>query len=224
MSTARSGDGKIHITLEVAQECIQKKAVRYDKSGDNHYDTVSAFIKSMRGSDPDAAVYYLARMLYAGENVTFIARRIMICAAEDVGNADPQALAVAVNASLAVERIGMPEAKIILSQAAAYVASAPKSNAACEAVFAAMEEVGRSGNLPIPAHLQDAHYKGASKLGRGTGYKYAHDYPNHYVEQQYLPYELNGKEFYKPTGNGYEARIREHMRRLRTEAREAGKS
>ena len=224
MSTARSGDGKIHITLEVAQECIQKKAVRYDKSGDNHYDTVSAFIKSMRGSDPDAAVYYLARMLYAGENVTFIARRIMIRAAEDVGNADPQALAVAVNASLAVERIGMPEAKIILSQAAAYVASAPKSNAACEAVFAAMEEVGRSGNLPIPAHLQDAHYKGASKLGRGTGYKYAHDYPNHYVEQQYLPYELNGKEFYKPTGNGYEARIREHMRRLRTEAREAGKS
>ena len=224
MSTARSGDGKIHITLEVAQECIQKKAVRYDKSVYNHYDTVSAFIKSMRGSDPDAAVYYLARMLYAGENVTFIARRIMICAAEDVGNADPQALAVAVNASLAVERIGMPEAKIILSQAAAYVASAPKSNAACEAVFAAMEEVGRSGNLPIPAHLQDAHYKGVSKLGRGTGYKYAHDYPNHYVEQQYLPYELNGKEFYKPTGNGYEARIREHMRRLRTEAREAGKS
>ena len=193
MSTARSGDGKIHITLEVAQECIQKKAVRYDKSGDNHYDTVSAFIKSMRGSDPDAAVYYLARMLYAGENVTFIARRIMICAAEDVGNADPQALAVAVNASLAVERIGMPEAKIILSQAAAYVASAPKSNAACEAVFAAMEEVGRSGNLPIPAHLQDAHYKGASKLGRGTGYKYAHDYPNHYVEQLYLPYELHVK-------------------------------
>ena len=224
MSTGRGQDGRIHITLDVAQECIQKRAARYDKSGDNHYDTVSAFIKSMRGSDPDAAVYYLARMLYAGENVAFVARRIMICAAEDVGNADPQALAVAVNASLAVERIGMPEAKIILSQAAAYVASAPKSNAACEAVFAAMEEVGRSGNLPIPAHLQDAHYKGASKLGRGTGYKYAHDYPNHYVEQQYLPYELNGKEFYKPTGNGYEARIREHMRRLRTEAREAGKS
>ncbi|HBA50435.1 MAG TPA: replication-associated recombination protein RarA [Lachnospiraceae bacterium] len=221
MSTARSQDGKIHITLEVAQECIQKKAVRYDKSGDNHYDTISAFIKSMRGSDPDAAVYYLARMLYAGENVAFIARRIMICAAEDVGNADPQALVVATNASLAVERLGMPEAQIILSQAASYVACAPKSNAACEAVFAAMEEVGRSGNLPIPAHLQDAHYKGAAKLGRGTGYKYAHDYPNHYVEQQYLPYELNGKEFYKPTGNGYEAKIREHMRRLRTEAKES---
>ena len=224
MSTARSQDGRIHITLEVAQECIQKKAVRYDKSGDNHYDTISAFIKSMRGSDPDAAVYYLARMLYAGENVAFIARRIMICAAEDVGNADPQALVVATNASLAVERIGMPEAQIILSQAASYVACAPKSNAACEAVFTAMEEVGRSGNLPIPAHLQDAHYKGAAKLGRGTGYKFSHDYPNHYVEQQYLPYELNGKEFYKPTGNGYEAKIREHMRRIRAEAKEAKKS
>ena len=157
MSTGRSEDGKIHITLDVAQECI-------------HYDTISAFIKSMRGSDPDAAVYYLARMLYAGENVAFVARRIMICAAEDVGNADPQALVVATNASLAVERIGMPEAQIILAQAAAYVASAPKSNAACNAIFAAMEEVGRTGNLPIPAHLQDAHYKGAAKLGRGTGY------------------------------------------------------
>ncbi len=224
MSTARGQDGRIHITLEVAQECIQKKAVRYDKSGDNHYDTISAFIKSMRGSDPDAAVYYLARMLYAGESVAFIARRIMICAAEDVGNADPQALVVATNASLAVERIGMPEAQIILSQAASYVASAPKSNAACGAVFSAMEEVRRSGNLPIPVHLQDAHYKGAAKLGRGTGYKYAHDYPNHYVEQQYLPYELNGKEFYKPTGNGYEAKIREHMRRIRAEVKESGAS
>lgn len=218
MSTARSGDGRIHITLDVAQECIQKRAVRYDKSGDNHYDTISAFIKSMRGSDPDAAVYYLARMLYAGENVAFIARRIMICAAEDVGNADPQALAVAVNASLAVERIGMPEAQIILSQAASYVACAPKSNAACMAVFGAMEEVGKSGNLPIPAHLQDAHYKGAARLGYGAGYRYAHDYPNHYVRQQYLPYELDGREFYKPTGNGYEARIREHMQKIKREA------
>ncbi len=218
MSTARSEDGKIHITLEVAQECIQKKAVRYDKTGDNHYDTISAFIKSMRGSDPDAAVYYLARMLYAGENVAFIARRIMICAAEDVGNADPQALVVATNASLAVERIGMPEAQIILSQAAAYVACAPKSNAGCEAIFQAMEAVRETGSLPIPAHLQDAHYKGAAKLGRGTGYKYAHDYPNHYVRQQYLPYELDGREFYKPTGNGYEAKIREHMRKLKEEA------
>ncbi len=220
MSTGRSEDGKIHITLDVAQECIQKRAARYDKSGDNHYDTISAFIKSMRGSDPDAAVYYLARMLYAGENVAFVARRIMICAAEDVGNADPQALVVATNASLAVERIGMPEAQIILAQAAAYVASAPKSNAACNAIFAAMEEVGRTGNLPIPAHLQDAHYKGAAKLGRGTGYKYAHDYPNHYVRQQYLPYELDGREFYKPSGNGYEAKIREHMQRIKREAQE----
>jgi putative ATPase len=218
MSTERSRDGKIHITLEAAQECIQKKAVRYDKSGDNHYDTISAFIKSMRGSDPDAAVYYLARMLYAGENVAFIARRIMICAAEDVGNADPQALVVATNASMAVERIGMPEAQIILSQAASYVACAPKSNAACSAVFAAMEEVAKSGNLPIPPHLQDAHYKGAARLGRGTGYLYSHEFPNHYVEQQYLPYELTGREFYKPTGNGYEAKIRDHMRRLKKEA------
>ena len=215
MTTDRSADGKIHITLETAQECIQKRAVRYDKTGDNHYDTISAFIKSMRGSDPDAAVYYLARMLYAGGQVTFIARRIMICAAEDVGNADPQALSVAVNASLAAERIGMPEAQIILAQAAAYVACAPKSNASSQAVFSAMKTVERTGNLPIPAHLQDAHYKGAAKLGHGAGYKYAHDYPDHYVEQQYLPYELTGKEFYSPSGNGYEVKIREHMKRLK---------
>lgn len=218
MTTNRSEDGKIHVTLSVAQECIQKRVLRYDKSGDSHYDTISAFIKSMRGSDPDAAVYYLSRMLYAGESVAFLARRIMICASEDVGNADPMALNVAVSASLAVERIGMPEAQIILSQAAAYVACAPKSNASCEAVFQAMAAVRETGNLPIPVHLQDAHYKGAAKLGRGTGYKYAHDYPNHYVEQQYLPYELNGKEFYKPTGNGYEAKIREHMKRIKKEA------
>lgn len=219
MTTDRSEDGKIHITVEVVQECIQKRRVLYDKNGDNHYDTVSAFIKSMRGSDPDAAVYYLAKMLYAGEQVTFIARRIMICAAEDVGNADPNALVVAVSASQAVERIGMPEAQIILSQAATYVACAPKSNAACNAIFAANEEVRRSGNLPVPTHLQDAHYKGAAKLGHGTGYKYAHDYPNHYVEQQYLPYELKGKTFYEPSWNGYEAKIREHMKRIKTEAR-----
>lgn len=220
MTTERAQDGKIHLTLEVAQECIQKRVIRYDKTGDSHYDTISAFIKSMRGSDPDAAVYYLARMLYAGENVAFIARRIMICAAEDVGNADPNALAVATNASLAVERIGMPEAQIILSQAAAYVACAPKSNAACEAIFQAMKAVEETGNLPIPAHLQDAHYKGAAKLGHGTGYKYAHDYPNNYVKQQYLPYELTGREFYRPGGNGYEAKIREHMKRIREQASE----
>ncbi|MDE7282209.1 MAG: replication-associated recombination protein A [Lachnospiraceae bacterium] len=215
MTTNRSEDGKIHITTEVAQECIQKRVLRYDKTGDNHYDTISAFIKSMRGSDPDAAVYYLGRMLYAGESVTFIARRIMICAAEDVGNADPNALTVAVSASLAVERIGMPEAQIILAQAATYVACAPKSNSSCNAIFEVMKEVEQSGNLPIPTHLQDAHYKGAAKLGHGTGYKYAHDYPNHYVEQQYLPYELNGKEFYRPSGNGYEVKIKEHMKRIK---------
>lgn len=218
MTTQRSGDGKIHITLDVAQECIQKRAVRYDKTGDNHYDTVSAFIKSMRGSDPDAAVYYLARMLYAGESVTFIARRIMICAAEDVGIADPQALVVAANASLAVERIGMPEAQIILSEAAMYVASAPKSNACVCAIREAVQTVEETGNLPIPAHLQDAHYKGAAKLGHGTGYLYAHDYPNNYVRQQYLPYELTGKEFYHPSGNGYEIKIKEHMKRIKKEA------
>ncbi|MBQ2935293.1 MAG: replication-associated recombination protein A [Lachnospiraceae bacterium] len=222
MTTNRSDDGKIHITLEVAQECIQKRAVRYDKTGDNHYDTISAFIKSMRGSDPDAAVYYLARMLYAGESVTFIARRIMICAAEDVGIADPQALQIAVNASLAVERVGMPEAQIILSEAAMYVACAPKSNACVKAIGEAMSTVEQTGNLPIPSHLQDAHYKGAAKLGHGTGYLYAHDYPNNFVNQQYLPYELNGKEFYRPSGNGYEVKVKEHMQRIKKEAK--GKS
>ena len=220
MTTQRSQDGKIHLTLDVAQECIQKRIVKYDKTGDNHYDTISAFIKSMRGSDPDAAVYYLAKMLYAGESVTFIARRIMICASEDVGNADPQALQVAVAAAQAVERIGMPESQIILAQAVSYVACAPKSNAAVCAISAAMKTVEATGNLPIPAHLQDAHYKGAAKLGHGLDYKYAHDYPNNYVEQQYLPYELSGKEFYRPSGNGYEVKIKEHMERIRREARE----
>ncbi len=218
MTTQRSEDGKIHLTLEVAKECIQKRVIRYDKGGDSHYDTISAFIKSMRGSDPDAAVYYLARMLYAGESVTFIARRIMICASEDVGNADPTALQVAVSASLAVERVGMPEAQIILAQAVSYVACAPKSNAAVVAIGEASKAVEDMGNLPVPAHLQDSHYKGAAKLGRGIGYQYAHDYPNHYVKQQYLPYELSGREFYKPSGNGYEAKIREHMARIKKEA------
>ena len=221
LTTQRSADGKIHITLETAQECIQKRAVRYDKTGDQHYDTISAFIKSMRGSDPDAAVYYLARMLYAGEDIKFIARRIMICASEDVGNADPQALQVAVAASLAVERIGMPEAQIILAHAASYVACAPKSNAAVTAIGRAMQEVESTGSLPVPPHLQDAHYKGAAKLGHGLDYKYAHDYPNHYVKQQYLPYELTGREFYSPSGNGYEEKIRAHMRRIRAEEGES---
>ena len=218
MTTQRREDGKIHIDLDTASECIQKRVVLYDKGGDNHYDTISAFIKSMRGSDPDAAVYYLAKMLYAGESVTFIARRMMICAAEDVGNADPNALTVAVSASLAVERVGMPEAQIILSQAVAYIATAPKSNSAVNAVSEAMEVVKETGNLPVPPHLQDSHYRGSAKLGRGIGYQYAHDYPNHYVKQQYLPYELTDREFYRPSGNGYEVKIREHMQRIRREA------
>ncbi len=220
MTTDRSEDGKIHINLAVAQECIQKRAVRYDKDGDNHYDTISAFIKSMRGSDPDAAVYYLARMLYAGEDIKFIARRIMICAAEDVGNADPQALVVAVAAAQAAERIGLPEAQIILSQAVTYVASAPKSNAACMAVFEAMEAVKDKKTMPVPVHLQDSHYKGAAKLGHGHGYLYAHDYPNHYVKQQYLPDGMEEMSFYHPTENGYEKKIRDHMEFLKRSVEE----
>ena len=214
MSTNRSDDGKIHITLEVAQECIQKRVIRYDKTGDNHYDTISAFIKSMRGSDPDAALYYLARMLYAGEDIKFIARRIMICASEDVGNADPQALVVAVSACQAVERIGMPEAQIILAQAVTYIATAPKSNASYIGIDKAMAQVAGEKTAVIPPHLQDAHYKGAAKLGHGTGYLYAHDYPMHYVKQQYLPDTLVGHKFYEPTDNGYEKQICEHMKRL----------
>lgn len=217
LTTERSEDGKIHITLPVASECIQKRVVKYDKTGDNHYDTISAFIKSMRGSDPDAAVYYLAKMLYAGESVTFIARRMMICASEDVGMADPHALQVAVSASLAVERVGMPEAQIILSQAAIYIATAPKSNAAYEAINAASDCVKKTGNLKVPTHLQDAHYKGAAKLGHGIGYEYAHNYPKHYVQQQYLPDELVGTTFYRPTENGYENQVQEHMRWLKEE-------
>lgn len=215
LTTERSADGRIHLTLDVAKECIQKKAMRYDKTGDNHYDVISAFIKSMRGSDPDAAVYYLARMLESGEDIKFIARRIMICASEDVGMADPNALTVAVSASLAVERLGMPEARILLAEAAVYVATAPKSNASYMAVEEALEEVRKSGNLPVPAHLQDSHYKGAAKLGRGIGYQYAHDFPNHYVNQQYLPYELSGREFFRPDGMGYEIKIKEHMKKLK---------
>ena len=218
LTTDKSEDGKIHITIDVAAECIQKRVVRYDHDGDNHYDTISAFIKSMRGSDPDAAVYYLARMLYAGEDVKFIARRIMICASEDVGNADPNALVVAVSAAQAVERIGMPESQIVLSQAAAYVATAPKSNAAYVGIQNAMKAVANMRTMPVPAHLQDKHYKGAEKLGHGLGYKYAHDYPNHYVTQQYLPDGMEGMRFYEPSENGYEKKIREHMELIKREA------
>ena len=217
LTTERSEDGFIHITLSVASECIQKRVVKYDKSGDNHYDTVSAFIKSMRGSDPDAAVYYLARMLYAGEDIKFIARRIMICASEDVSNADPMALVVATSAAQAVERIGMPEAQIILAQAVTYVASAPKSNSAVNAISEAMETVKNTMTAPVPSHLQDAHYKSSSKLGHGIGYKYAHDYPNHYVEQQYLPDGLTDRKFYRPSENGYEQQIREYFHKIKGE-------
>ena len=216
LTTAPSADGRIHITLDVASECIQKRVVRYDKGGDEHYDTISAFIKSMRGSDPDAAVYYLAKMLYAGEDIKFIARRIMICASEDVGNADPQALTVAVSAAQAVERVGMPEAQIILSQAVLYVAAAPKSNSAVKAISAAMETV-KDHKTTVPAHLRDGHYQGAKKLGRSIGYQYAHDYPNHYVRQQYLPDEILGTRFYEPGDNGKEKEIKEWMKFLKGE-------
>ena len=213
MTTEPGPDGRIRIDLPVAEDCIQKRAVHYDKSGDQHYDTISAFIKSMRGSDPDAAVFYLAKMLAAGEDIRFIARRTMICASEDVGNADPQALQVAVAASQAVERIGLPESQIILAHAAIYVASAPKSNSVVNAIFAANEAV-RSRKTTVPVHLQDAHYGGHDELGHGVGYQYAHDFPNHYVEQQYLPDEVAGMRFYEPSENGYENVIREWFRKI----------
>ena len=216
LTTKRAEDGKIHITLEVASECIQKRVIRYDKTGDNHYDTISAFIKSMRGSDPDAAVYYLARMLYAGESVTFIARRIMIIASEDIGNADPQALQVAVAAAQAVERVGMPEAQLILAQAALYMATAPKSNSATVAIGEAMDAV-RSMKATVPVHLQDAHYGGAHKLGHGVGYEYAHDYPKHFSGQRYLPQELGERRFYHPSDSGYERQVQEYLNWLREE-------
>lgn len=216
LTTPRSDDGKIHLTLAVASECIQKRVVRYDKKGDNHYDIISAFIKSMRGSDPDAAVYYLAKMLYAGEDVKFIARRIMILASEDIGNADPQAICVAAAAAQAVERVGMPESQIILSQAAAYMACAPKSNAAVNAIAAAMDSVKHTATT-VPPHLQDAHYGGHEKLGRGIGYQYAHNFPNHYVKQQYLPSEILGEHFYELSDMGYEKTLKEHMKRIRGE-------
>lgn len=215
LTTDRSEDGIIHITLDVASECIQKRVINYDKTGDNHYDTIAAFIKSMRGSDPDAAVYYLARMLYAGEDVKFIARRIMILASEDIGNADPQALQVAVAAAQAVERLGMPEARIVLAQAVTYMASAPKSNSAINAIDKAMRVVQETKTPPVPVHLQDAHYKSAGKLGHGKGYKYAHDYKNHYVKQQYLPDGLTGEVFYEPSENGYEQQIRAYYKKIK---------
>lgn len=207
--------GKIIIDLETAQQCIQKRALNYDKDGDNHYDTISAFIKSMRGTDPDAAVYYLAKMLYAGEDPKFIARRIVICASEDVGNADPQALQVAVAAAQATDFIGMPECRIILANAAAYVACAPKSNSSVMAIDKAFDHVKTKQTSGVPVHLKDNHYKGAQDLGHGIGYKYAHDYENNYVKQQYLPDELINEAYYIPSDSGYEKKIKKWLEYLK---------
>lgn len=217
LTTKADADGRVRITLAVAEECIQKRALQYDKDGDNHYDTISAFIKSMRGSDPDAALYYLAKMIYAGEDPKFIARRVVICASEDVGNADPHALQVAVAAMQAVQFVGMPEGRIPLAQAVTYVACAPKSNAAYLGIDRALADVRCVRIRTVPPHLQDAHYSGSQELGHGVGYRYAHDYPGHYVKQQYLPDELVGTTYYEPTENGVERRIKEHLRRLKGE-------
>ncbi|MGN0240234.1 MAG: replication-associated recombination protein A, partial [Candidatus Weimeria sp.] len=215
LTTSPDASGTIHIDMEVASECIQKRVIGYDKNGDGHYDTISAFIKSMRGSDPDAAVYYLAKMLTAGEDVKFIARRIMICASEDVGNADPMAMVVAAAAASEVERVGMPESQLILSQAAIYVACAPKSNSSTEAIYKAMNLVKSTMTAPEPSYLQDSHYGGAAKLGRGIGYKYPHDFPGHYVKQQYLPDEVEGTVFYEPSDQGREVEIKKRLDSLK---------
>jgi putative ATPase len=215
LSTNKDENGTINIDIKTAEECIQKRALNYEKNGDNHYDTVSAFIKSMRGSDPDAALYYLAKMIYAGEDVRFIARRIVICASEDVGNADPHALQVAVSAAQAVDFIGMPESRIILAQAVTYISCAPKSNASYLAIDKALHDVRNKKICSVPDHLKDSHYSGASNLGHGNGYKYAHDYEGHYVKQQYLPDELVGTIYYEPTTNGVEKKIKESLDRLR---------
>ncbi len=199
------------ITEEIFEGVAGERVQSYDKMGDNHYDTVSAFIKSMRGSDPDAALHYLARMLAAGENLNFIARRVAICAAEDVGNADPMALVLAMAAVQAVQFLGMPEARIPLAEAVSYVASAPKSNAAYMAIDKALSDVRGRDCGPVPAHLRDSHYKGAAKLGHGKGYLYPHDYPGHFKEQQYLPKEMEGVRYYEPTDNGREASIKAYL-------------
>lgn len=217
LTTDLDDDGMIHITLSVAEDCIQRRALQYDKGGDNHYDTISAFIKSMRGSDPDAALYYLAKMIYAGEDPKFIARRVVICAAEDVGNADPHALQVAVSAMQAVNFIGMPEGRIPLAQAVTYVSCAPKSNAAYLGIDKALADVRNVQIKGVPPHLRDGHYSGSHDLGNAIGYKYAHDYPDHYVEQQYLPDELVGTVYYDMSNNGVERRMKEHMKRLKGE-------
>ncbi len=221
LTTPPDPDGVIHFDLPAAEESIQRKAVVYDADEDQHYDTISAFIKSMRGSDPDAAIYWLAKMLYAGEEIRFIARRIVICAAEDVGMADPQALVVAVAAQQAVEFVGLPEAQIPLAQATVYIATAPKSNRAYEAISKAMREVKEGRTLAVPKHLRDSHYKSAAKLGHGTAYKYSHDYEEAYVPQAYLP---EGRVYYEPTANGNEKRVRERLEHWRALFDEAAKA
>ncbi|RNB86257.1 AAA family ATPase [Brevibacillus panacihumi] len=206
-TTPQGADGSITVTLDVAVESIQRRAVRYDKSGDNHYDTISAFIKSIRGSDPDAALYWLARMIDAGEDPRFIARRLVISASEDIGNADPQAITVAISCFQAVELVGMPEGRIALGQATTYLATAPKSNAAYNGINQALAHIQKEGHKPVPIHLRDSAYKGASKLGHGKGYLYPHNYPYGYVQQQYLPDGLD-IVFYEPKEFGYERHIR----------------
>lgn len=211
LTTNKGQDGIIHVNLSVVEECMQKRQVSYDKSGDYHYDVVSAFIKSIRGSDPDAAVHYLARMLYSGEDPEFIARRIVISASEDIGNADPYAILVANAALNIVKSIGMPEARITLAQAVTYLASAPKSNAAYNAINAALTDIEKENIGAVPMHLRDSHYGGAKELNHGVEYKYPHNYEHHYVKQQYLPKELGRKRYYEPTGIGYEKRIKDRM-------------
>lgn len=219
-TTPTKGDNIIIIDLDVAQECIQRRALVYGKNGDNHYDTVSAFIKSIRGSDADSALYWLAKMIYAGEDPKFIARRIIILASEDIGNADPQALNIAVSTARAVEFVGFPEARIILAQAVAYLATAPKSNASYVAIASALKDVENKRTGSIPIHLRDAHYKGAEQFGHGKGYKYPHDFEDGYVKQQYLPDELQGVIYYKPTDNGYEKTIKDRMTKLKNKYKE----
>lgn len=209
--TTMPTDGRRVVDLAVAEESIQKPALKYDKKGDNHYDIASALIKSIRGSDPDAALYWMARMLVAGEDPKFVARRLIISASEDIGNADPQALPLAVAAFNAIERIGMPEGRIVLGQVATYLASAPKSNRAYQGINQAMADVERHPAYRVPAHLRDASYRGAKEFGHGIGYKYPHDYPGGWVEQQYLPDELMGRVYYEPSDYGQEVRIKERL-------------
>ncbi|WP_425447194.1 AAA family ATPase [Dethiothermospora halolimnae] len=214
LTTDPDGEGVIKITTDIIQDCVQKRALKYEKNGDEHYDTISAFIKSMRGSDPDATLYWLGKMIYAGEDPKYIARRIIICASEDVGNADPNALQVAISAFEAVNIIGMPEGRIPLAQAAVYVAGAPKSNASYAGINKALSDVENKKTGPVPMHLRDASYKDSKKLGHGKGYKYSHSYPDNFVKQQYLPKEFEGVKYYNPTENGYEKEIKDRLEKL----------